>query len=75
VELRNIVVAGALLLGLDLGLSTAGQADKHHPHVAGSLLTEAGEVPEPVSISSANGVLAVTLTAKPSKVEIAGRSS
>jgi FtsP/CotA-like multicopper oxidase with cupredoxin domain len=35
---------------------------------------EAGEVPEPISLSSVDGVLAVTLTAKPSKVEVAGRS-
>ena len=73
-ELRNIVVAGALLLSLDLCLSTAGQAEKHSPHVAGGHSSEAGEVPEPISLSSADGVLAVTLTAKPSKVEVAGRT-
>ena len=73
-ELRNIVAAGALLLSLDVGLSTVGQAEKHSPQVAGGLSSEAGEVPEPISMSSADGVLALTLTAKPSKVEIAGKS-
>ena len=59
VELRNIVVAGALLLSLDLCLSTAGQAEKHGPHMAGGLSSEAGEVPEPISLSPVDGVLAV----------------
>ena len=73
-ELRNILAAGALLLSLDLCLSTAGQAEKHSPHVPGGHSSKAGEVPEPTSISSAGGVLAVTLTAKPSRVEVAGRT-
>jgi FtsP/CotA-like multicopper oxidase with cupredoxin domain len=74
VELRNNIAAGALLLSLALGLSTAGQADKHRPQAADSISTETGEVPESISISATDGVLVVTLTAKPSKVEIAGRS-
>ena len=61
------------MLSLDLCLPAAGQAEKHGFRRAG-FRREAGEVPEPISLSPVDGVLAVTLTAKPSKVEVAGRS-
>jgi len=50
------------------------KAETHKLQAETSAPREGSQVPEPISISPVDGVLAVTLTAKPSKVEIAGRS-
>jgi FtsP/CotA-like multicopper oxidase with cupredoxin domain len=74
VEFRDIAVSGAILLSLQISLSATVEAEQHHTSTASSRPAEPGEVPEPVSIEAADGVLAITLTAEPAKVEVAGRS-
>jgi FtsP/CotA-like multicopper oxidase with cupredoxin domain len=71
-EVRRIGTLAAILLCL--GLTTTTRAEKHAVPVKSSIPAAAGEVPEPVSISAVDGILTVTLTAKPAKVDIAGRS-
>ena len=72
-EFRRIATSAAVLLGLQLCLPAPAQAEQHKLQAEVSA-REGGEVPEPISLSPVDGVLAVTLTAKPSKVEVAGRS-
>ena len=73
-EFRSIATSAAVLVSLQLCLPAPAQAEQHKLPAEVSAQRESGEVPEPTSLSPVDGVLAVTLTAKPSKVEVAGPS-
>lgn len=71
---RPLIFVWIAGLALALGIFWAGANERHKSPASPAISAAGPEIPEPPTLRAVDGVLAFTLTAKPARVEIAGRS-